>query len=172
MMSSEGPLFSFASGPPTLNPPLTLCLVFNSYKVSCSLTCPQFKACWKVENSHRRLQTFFRVRGQLQHIAYLFLVTDVAMLIDVHKTFYCFYTTKYKVNARMKARAPIASILKSFSGWAACEFATKLYFLSSVAAFAELVHKSRYHCKLHHGRRKGEPSPPGFWKFQQKRLFS
>ena len=46
----------------------------------------------------------------------------------------------------MKARAPFASILKSFSSGAVYEFVTKMYFLSSVAAFAELVQKSRYYC--------------------------
>jgi len=30
-----------------------------------------------------------------------------------------------------------------------CEFATKVYFLSSVTTFAELAHKCRYHCELH-----------------------
>jgi len=29
------------------------------------------------------------------------------------------------------------------------EFATKVYFLSSVTTFAELAHKCRYHCELH-----------------------
>ena len=55
----------------------------------------------------------------------------------------------------MKARAPFASILKSFSCGSVYEFAAKVNFLSSVIAFVELVHKSRYHCELHHGRRKG-----------------
>jgi len=59
----------------------------------------------------------------------------------------------------MKARAPHASILKSISSGAVYEFATKVYFLSSVTAFAELVHKSRYHSELHHGRRKGSQGP-------------
>jgi len=34
------------------------------------------------------------------------------------------------------------------------EFCPKVYFLSSVTAFAELVHKSCYRCELHHGCRK------------------
>ena len=59
----------------------------------------------------------------------------------------------------MNARAPFASILKSFSSGAEYEFATKVNFLSSVTAFAELVHKSRYHCELHHERRKGDKVP-------------
>ena len=49
----------------------------------------------------------------------------------------------------MKARAPFASILKSFSNGAIDEFATKVYFLSSVTAFAEFAHKCRLHCILH-----------------------
>ena len=47
----------------------------------------------------------------------------------------------------MKARAPFASILKSLCG-AVYEFATKVYFLSSVTAITELVHKCRYYCEL------------------------
>ena len=68
------------------------------------------------------------------------------MQIDVHETLYCFHTTK---KMPMKARAPFASILKSFSSGAVYEFATKMYFLSSVADFAELTHKCYYHCELH-----------------------
>jgi len=49
----------------------------------------------------------------------------------------------------MKARAPFAFILKSFSSEVVYEFATKVYFLSSVETFAELSHKCRYHCGLH-----------------------
>ena len=48
----------------------------------------------------------------------------------------------------MKARAPFASILKSFLYGVVYEFATKVYFLSSVTAFAELAQKC-YHCELH-----------------------
>jgi len=40
----------------------------------------------------------------------------------------------------MKARAPFASILKSFSSGAVYEHATKVCFLSSVTDFAELAH--------------------------------
>jgi len=47
----------------------------------------------------------------------------------------------------MKARTPFASILKSFSSGAVHEFVTKVDFLPCVTAFAELVHKSRYHCE-------------------------
>jgi len=39
----------------------------------------------------------------------------------------------------MKARAPFASYLKYFSSGAVYEFATKVYFLSSVTDFAELT---------------------------------
>ena len=49
----------------------------------------------------------------------------------------------------MKARVPCASTLKSFSSGAVYEFATKMYFLSSVTDFAELEHKCRYHCDFH-----------------------
>jgi len=40
----------------------------------------------------------------------------------------------------MKARAPFSSNLKYFSSGAVYEFATKVYFLSSVTDFAELAH--------------------------------
>jgi len=40
----------------------------------------------------------------------------------------------------MKARAPFEPTLKSFPCGAVYEFATKVYFLSSVADFAELAH--------------------------------
>ena len=70
------------------------CLIFNSYIISCSLTCPYVKACWKGENSHGRPQTFFQGRGQRHHITYIILGADVPMQIYVHKTLYCFYTTK------------------------------------------------------------------------------
>jgi len=71
-----------------------LCLVFSSYMVSCSLTCPYLKACWKGENSHGRPHKFLQGRGQHHHITYIFQVADVAMQMDVHKTLCCFYTTK------------------------------------------------------------------------------
>jgi len=48
----------------------------------------------------------------------------------------------------MKARAPIASILKSLSE-AVLRVCHKKYFLSSVTTFAELSHKCRYHCEFH-----------------------
>jgi len=40
----------------------------------------------------------------------------------------------------MKARAPLAYILKSFSSGDSYECPTKVYFLLSVADFAELAH--------------------------------
>jgi len=40
----------------------------------------------------------------------------------------------------MKACAPFASILKSFSSGAVYEFATNLHFLSSIKDFAEFVY--------------------------------
>jgi len=46
-----------------------------------------------------------------------------------------------------------------------------VYFLSSVTAFAELVHKSRYHCELNHGRRKGSQGPLDFENFTAQGCF-
>jgi len=71
----------------------------------------------------------------------------------------------------IKARAPFASVLKSFSSGAVYEFATKVYFLSSITAFAKLMQKSRYHCELYHGHWEGG-CPLDFENFTKKRLFS
>jgi len=60
----------------------------------------------------------------------------------------------------MEARAPFASILKYFSIGAVYEFVTKVYFLSSVTAFAELGYISR--CELHHGRQEAGVRPLEF----------
>ena len=49
----------------------------------------------------------------------------------------------------MKSRAPYASISNSFSSGAVYEFATKMYFRSSVTAFPDLAHNYRHHCELH-----------------------
>jgi len=46
----------------------------------------------------------------------------------------------------IEARAPFPSILKCFSSGAVYEFSTKVFLLSSVTVFAELLHKCRYHC--------------------------
>jgi len=70
------------------------------------------------------------------------------MQMDVHKALSCVYTTK---------KIPQESTLSSrvyfeiFFKWNCrlYELATKVYFLSSVTTFAELVHKCRYHCELH-----------------------
>jgi len=70
------------------------CWVFNSYMASCSLACSYLKTCWKGENSHGCPQKFFQGRGQRHHITYIFQVPDVVMQMDVHKTLYCFCTTK------------------------------------------------------------------------------
>jgi len=85
-------------------------------------------------------------RGQRRHFAYLFEVADVAMQMFVHKTLYCFYTTKKMSH---EITPSILHLFEIFFKWSYIEFATKLYFLSSVAAFAELAHKCRYHCELH-----------------------
>jgi len=86
----------------------------------------------------------FQGGGQHGHFVYLFLVAQVAMQMNVYKTLYCFYTTKKMPH---ETRAPLASILKSFSSGPENEFATKVCFASSVTAF--LAHKCRYNCELH-----------------------
>jgi len=73
------------------------------------------------QSSHGRPQKFSGV--QRPHFAYHFQVTDVTMQTDAHKTLYC-STPQRK--SPMKARAPFASILKSFSSGAVHEFATKV----------------------------------------------
>jgi len=65
----------------------------------------------------------------------------------------------------MEARAPFASIFKSLSG-AVYEFVTKVCFLSSLTAFAELSHKCRYRCELHTTESEMD------FKYQQLRLRS
>jgi len=40
------------------------------------------------------VRKIFSREGQLDHITYTFQVADVAMQMVVHKTLYCFYTTK------------------------------------------------------------------------------
>ena len=69
-----------------------------------------------------------------------FCLTEVAMQMDVHSTLCCFHTTK---KMPYESTRSIASILKSFSSGAVYEFAAKVYFLSFVRAFSELVHKCR-----------------------------
>ena len=71
------------------------------------------------------------------------------MQMDVHKTFYYVSTPQRKFP--VKARAPFASILKSFGSGAAgyTNLTKKVYYLSSVTTFAELAHKSRCHCEIH-----------------------
>jgi len=41
------------------------------------------------------------------------------------------------------------NISKCYSSCGVCEFATKVYFLSSITVFAELAHKYHYHRELH-----------------------
>jgi len=60
---------------------------------------------------------------QRRHFAYCFQVADVPMQMDTHKTLYC-STPQRK--CPMKARAPLASVLKYFSRGAVYEFATKV----------------------------------------------
>jgi len=70
------------------------------------------------------------------------------MQTDVHKTLYCFHTTKKMPHESTRS---IRIHFEIFFKWSCrlYEFATKVYFLSSVTAFAELGHKCRYHCELH-----------------------
>ena len=74
---------------------------------------------------------------QRRHFAYLFRVADVAIQTDVHKML---SVSTPRSKCPMKARAPLAYILKSFSSGDSYECPTKVYFLLSVADFAELAH--------------------------------
>jgi len=75
------------------------------------------------ESSHGRPQKFSGGRVQRRHFAYRFQVADVTMQMDAHKTLCC-STPQRK--CLMKARAPFASSLKSFSNGAVYEFVTKV----------------------------------------------
>jgi len=72
----------------------------------------------------------------------------VAMQTDVHKTLYAFYITKKILHDSTRS---IRIYFEIFFKWSCrlYEFATKVYFLSSVTTFAELAHKYRCHCELH-----------------------
>jgi len=72
----------------------------------------------------------------------------VAMQTDVHKTLYSFYITKKILHDSTRS---IRIYFEIFFKWSCrlYEFATKVYFLSSVTTFAELAHKYRCHCELH-----------------------
>jgi len=65
------------------------------------------------------------------------------MKMDVHKTLSCFYTTK---KIPHESTCSICIYFESFFKWSCrlYEFATKVYFLSSVTTFVELAHKRRY----------------------------
>jgi len=86
-------------------------------------------------------------RRERRYFAYLFQVSDVAMQIDVHKTLYCFYTTK---KIPPESTRSIRIYFEIFFKWSCrlYEFATRVYFLSSVTTFVELAYKCHYHCKL------------------------
>ena len=74
----------------------------------------------------------------------------VAMQMEVHITLYCFSAAKILPH---QSSGSIRIHFEIFFKWSSrlYEFATKVYFLSysSVITFVELVHKCRYHCKLH-----------------------
>ena len=99
-------------------------------------------------SSPGRPQKFFQGGGQRQHFAYHFQVADVAMKMDVHKTLSSFYTTKKIPHESTRS---IRIYFEIFFKWSCrlYEFATKVYFRSSVTTFAELAHKCRYHCEVH-----------------------
>jgi len=90
----------------------------------------------------------FSKGGKPQHFAYHFQVADVAMQTNVHKALSCLYTTK---NIPQESTLSTRIYYEIFFKWSCklYEFATKVYFLSSVTTFAELAHKCRYHCELH-----------------------
>ena len=70
------------------------------------------------------------------------------MQMDLHKTLYCFYTTKKIPNeSTCSIRIYFEIILKRSSRL--YESDKKVCFLPSVKIFAELAHKSRYYCELH-----------------------
>jgi len=70
------------------------------------------------------------------------------MQMDVHTTLSCFYTTK-KISH--ESTRSIRIYFEIFFKWSCrlYEFATKVYFLSSVTTFGELARECRYHCELH-----------------------
>jgi len=59
------------------------------------------------------LAEIFQGGGQHGHFAYLFLVAQVAMQMNVLKTLYCFYTTRKMPHESTRS---ICIYLKSFSG--------------------------------------------------------
>jgi len=111
---------------------------------------------WLAHMSKRLLKGWMKVamficrdfpeRGATSTFCYLFQVADVAIQMDFNK---CFTVSPPQRKCLMKACAPFASILKSFPSGAVYECATKVYFLSSATAFAELSRKCPYHCELH-----------------------
>jgi len=109
--------------------------------------CPYVNACRKDESSHGHPQKFFQ-GGKRRHFGYRFQVADVAMQMDVQKTLSCFYTSK---KIHHESTHSIRIHFGIFFKWSCrlYEFATKVYFRSSVTTFAELAHKCRYHCELH-----------------------
>jgi len=70
------------------------------------------------------------------------------MQMDVHKTLSFFYTTKKSPHESTRS---IRICFEIFFKWSCrlYEFATKVYFQSSVTTFAELAQKCRYHRELH-----------------------
>ena len=101
--------------------------------------------CWKGKSSHgRRKNVFRREQRDILHIFFRFLTLQCIWTFTK-----CFTVSTPQSKCLTKARAPFASILKYFSSGPVYQYATKVYFLSSVTAFAELAHKCRYHRELH-----------------------
>ena len=74
------------------------------------------------------------------------------MQMDVHKTLYRFYTTKKMPHESTRS---IRIYFEIFFKWNCIRVCHKSVLSVIRYSVAELVHKSRYHCELHHGRRKG-----------------
>jgi len=66
------------------------------------------------ESSYGSPNKFFQKGVQRRHFAYFFQVADVTMQTDVHKTLYCFYTTKKMPHESTRS---ISIYLKIFCKW-------------------------------------------------------
>ena len=93
---------------------IRFCLVFSFVHGYLNLTCPYVKACRMGESSYGSPNKFFQKGVQRRHFAYFFQVADVTMQTDVHKTLYCFYTTKKMPHESTRS---ISIYLKIFCKW-------------------------------------------------------
>jgi len=62
------------------------------------------------------------------------------LTLQCKRMFTKWFTGSTQRKCPMKACAPFASILKSFSSGSGYEFVTKMYFLSSITDFGDLAH--------------------------------